>query len=84
MVREFIEVSGNTTLDALIAQLSAIREAIPGDAGEEQVCVRGDYDFGHHILVTYLRPETPEEVESGIRAMRFASAWSKCPQSVCG
>ncbi len=84
MVREFVELNGNTSIEDLIARLSAIKAEMPSDAGEELVRVRGDDVFGHHILVTYLRPETPEEVESGLRAMRFASAWSECRLPVAG
>lgn len=84
MVREFVEVSGNTSIEDLIARLTAIKAQMPSDAGEEQVRVRGDEVFGHHILVTYLRPETAEETETALRAMRFASAWSECRLPVAG
>jgi hypothetical protein len=84
MVREFVEVTGNTSIEDLIARLASIKAEMPDDAGEEQVQVRGDEVFGHHILVTYLRPETAEEIESGLRAMRFASAWSECRLPVAG
>ncbi len=84
MVREFVEVADNTSIEDLIARLAAIKASMPPGAGEEQVRVRGDDNFGHHILVTYLRPETPEEIESSIRAVRFASAWSECRVPVAG
>lgn len=84
MVREFVEIAGDNSIAGLIARLESIKAAIPDGAGEEQVRVRGDDVFGYHILVTYLRPETPEEIESGLRAMRFASAWSECRVQVAG
>jgi hypothetical protein len=64
--------------------LESVKAAIPAGSGEEQVRVRGDETFGHHILVTYLRPETDEELESALRALRFSSAWSECHVAVAG
>lgn len=84
MVREFVEIAGHTSIEDLIARLASVKAAMPAGSGEEQVRVRGDDTFGHHILVTYLRPETEEEIASGLRAMRFASAWSECRVRVAG
>lgn len=78
MVREFVELPGNTSIEDLMVRLCAIKAQMPPGAGDEQVRVRGDEFFGHHLQVTYVRPETPEEIEAGLRAMRFVSAWSEC------
>jgi hypothetical protein len=84
MVREFFEIAGHNSIEQLIARLELVKAAIPAGSGEEQVRVRGDETFGHHILVTYLRPETHEEKESAVRALRFSSAWSECRVAVAG
>lgn len=75
MVREFFEISGCSSIDALIAQLASVKAAIPPGASAEQVRLRGDDDFGRHILVTYLRPETPLEVAAAARAQEFVTSW---------
>lgn len=75
MVREFVEISGFSSIDALIAQLDQVRNSIPRGSSTEQVRLRGDDNFGRHILVTYLRPETPEEVEASRRAQQFVTPW---------
>lgn len=75
MVREFVEISGCSTIGALIAQLDQVRRSIPPGSSEEQVRLRGDDDFGRHILVTYSRPETREEIEAARRAEQFETTW---------
>jgi hypothetical protein len=61
MVREYIEIGTVGSIEALIQRLEEVKAAIPSGAGPEQVRMRGDDNFGRHILITYLRPERPEE-----------------------
>ncbi len=75
IIREYIEIGEAGSLDALIQRLTQVKRAMPRGAGPEQVSLRGDDDFGRHILVTYLRPERPEEVALAKRAGEFAAAW---------
>lgn len=61
-VRDFIEISDYTSLDALINVLSAIRESLPEDA-EPELKLRGDDIFGRRLTITYMRELTQEEAE---------------------
>ena len=87
MVREYIEIQAADSLEALIERLAEVKRGIPPDARPEQVSLRGDDNFGRHILVTYLRPERPDELAAPIRAREFADAWRRnsgvdsCPPS---
>lgn len=82
MVREFIEISGCASIDALMAQLESVKSSIPPGASQEQIRLRGDDDFGRHILVTYLRPETPEELAAAKRAQEFVSSWCNAGENI--
>lgn len=77
MVREYIEIQAGDSLEALIERLNEVKQSIPPDARPEQVSLRGDDVFGRHILVTYLRPERPDELAAPIRAREFADAWRR-------
>ncbi len=77
MVREYIEIQALDSLEALIERLAEVKQSIPPDAKPERVSLRGDDNFGRHILVTYLRPERPEELAAPIRAREFAAAWRR-------
>lgn len=59
-VKEFIQVDDLTSLDALIARLSEIRDNLP-TAAEAELRMRGDDVFGRHLCISYMRPQTPEE-----------------------
>jgi hypothetical protein len=59
-VKEFIQVDDLTSLDALIARLSEIRDNLP-TAAEAELRMRGDDIFGRHLCISYMRPQTPEE-----------------------
>ena len=61
-VRDFIEISDYTSLDALINTLSAIQASLPEDA-EPELKLRGDDIFGRRLTITYLRELTSEEAE---------------------
>jgi ssDNA-binding replication factor A large subunit len=75
MVREYVEIGACESLEALIRSLEAVRLQMPPGASGEQVRLRGDDVFGRHILVTYMRPERPEEIEASERAAAFALKW---------
>jgi hypothetical protein len=75
MVREYIEIGSCGSLDELIRRLAEVKGSMPPGAEPEQVRLRGDDNFGRHILVTYLRPERPEEIDAAARPGEFAAAW---------
>lgn len=60
LVKDFVEISDDLTLDRLIDALVAVRDAIPNSA-EANVRIRGDDYFGQHLCVSYSRPQTDEE-----------------------
>jgi hypothetical protein len=61
-VKDFVDVADQLSIDALIEQLTAIRDGLPEDADAE-LRLRGDEVFGHRITISYLRPQTAEEAE---------------------
>lgn len=65
-VKDFIEISDYTSLDALINVLTAIRDSLPEDA-EPELKLRGDDIFGRRLTITYLRELTSEEAECETR-----------------
>ena len=65
-VKEFIEVEDHASLDALIAKLIEVRDGLPAES-EAELRLRGDDVFGRKISISYLRPQTPEEVECDAR-----------------
>jgi hypothetical protein len=65
-VRDFIEISDYTSLDALINVLTAIRDSLPEEA-EPELKLRGDDIFGRRLTITYLRELTSEEAECETR-----------------
>lgn len=79
MVREYVEIAPAGSLGDLIRRLRQVKRSIPAGACRERVTLRGDDDFGRHILVSYLRPERPEERALRERAGDFAAAWSSGP-----
>jgi len=65
-VKDFIEIKGHSSLDALIAQLIEVRDNLP-NADEAEVKLRGDDVFGRHLCVSFYRPQTAEEAECDAR-----------------
>jgi hypothetical protein len=65
-VRDFIEISDYTSLDALINVLTAVRASLPEEA-EPELKLRGDDIFGRRLTITYLRELTSEEAECETR-----------------
>lgn len=65
-VKDFIEVRNCSTLDELIEQLVAARDALPPEH-EAEVKMAGDDVFGRSLSIAYFRPQTPEEAECDAR-----------------
>jgi hypothetical protein len=61
-VKEFIDISENTSLDELIGKLVELRDGLPQDA-EAELRLRGDEVFGRRITISYFRDQTDEEAE---------------------
>jgi len=61
-VKDFIDISEYTSLDALIRYLETIRDNLPSDH-QAELKIRGDEIFGRRLTITYFREQTPEEVE---------------------
>ena len=79
MVREYVEINECGSIEGIIASLEAVKRQLPPGCSDPQVRLRGDDIFGRHILVTYSRPETEAELESGRRAQEFVHSWFKAP-----
>ncbi|MDP9415078.1 MAG: hypothetical protein M3Q08_13555 [Pseudomonadota bacterium] len=79
MIREYVEISGSGSLDAIIARLEAVKAELPPGCSEAEVRLRGDDVFGRHILITYRRLETAAEIEANRRAQTFARSWLSAP-----
>ena len=62
LTKDYLEVSDHLSLDALIAQLTEIRDALP-DGADARVKMRGDDNFGRHISVAFMRPLNAEETD---------------------
>ena len=61
-VKDFIDISEYTSLDALIRYLETIRDNLPADC-EAELKIRGDDVFGRRLTITYFREQLPEEAE---------------------
>ena len=61
-VKDYVDVEDRLSIDELIEQLTAIRDALP-DGSDAELRLRGDEVFGHRITVAYFRPQTDEEAE---------------------
>lgn len=61
-VKDFIEISDYTSLDALIRYLETIRDNLP-DGHEAELKIRGDDVFGRRLTITYFREQTPDEAD---------------------
>ena len=61
-VKDFIDISEYTSLDALIGYLETIRDNLPADC-EAELKIRGDDVFGRRLTITYFREQTPDEAE---------------------
>jgi hypothetical protein len=70
MVREYLDVADNASLDDVIGVLTALRATLPPGA-QAEVRMRGDDVFGRRLSICYERAETPAEAEL---EARYASA----------
>lgn len=61
-VKEFVDIGDQVSLDALIEQLTQLRDTLP-DESDAELRLRGDEIFGHRITITYFRGQTEEEAE---------------------
>ena len=59
-VKDFIEISEYTSLDALIRYLETIRDTLPTEA-EPELTMRGDDVFGRRLSISFMRELTAEE-----------------------
>jgi hypothetical protein len=80
MIREYVEIGSCASIEQLMSMLAEVKRSMPPGAGPEQVQLRGDDNFGRHILVTYMRPERPDELDLLSRAGACAASWGD-PQS---
>ena len=69
-VKEFVDIGDQLSLDALIEQLTQLRDTLP-DESDAELRLRGDEIFGHRITITYFRGQTEEEAEC---EQRYAEA----------
>ena len=66
LVKDYIEVKDQSSLDALIERLVEVRDSLP-KSGEVQVKMRGDDVFGRHLSISFMRPQTDAEAECDAR-----------------
>jgi hypothetical protein len=78
MVREYLDVADHSSLDAVIAMLTALRDTLPAGA-QAEVRLRGDAVFGRTLSVCYDRPQS--EAEAALDA-RYAPKLAAVPGEV--
>lgn len=61
-VKDFIEISDYTSLDALIRYLETVRDNLPPEHDAE-LRIRGDEVFGRRLQITYFREQTADEAQ---------------------
>ena len=67
LVRDFVEVEDQVSLDRMIDLLSAARDQLPEGAEDASVRMQGDDVFGRRLTVSFLRPQTAEEAARDAR-----------------
>jgi hypothetical protein len=80
LVREYLDVADNTSLDDVIGILTALRASLPEGAHAE-VRLRGDEVFGRRLSICYDRAQT--EAEARLEA-RYAPNLSAVPSEIAG
>jgi hypothetical protein len=60
MIKDYVEVGDQASLDGLIARLGEIRDGLPPGA-QAEIRMRGDDVFGRHLCVGFMRPLTDDE-----------------------
>ena len=76
LVKDYLEIKGHGTLDALIARLVEVRDTLP-QTGQVDVKLRGDDVFGRHLCVSFMREQTVEEADCDAR---YAHAYEESLQ----
>ena len=69
MVRDFIEIGGQMSLQQLAGRLTALISELPEGAQDAVVRPHGDAIFGQSLQLTYLRPQTAAERQLEARYM---------------
>jgi hypothetical protein len=59
-VKEFAEIRDYTSIDALIEQLTELRDTLPHEH-EAELQLKGCDIFGRSLQIGYMRPQTAEE-----------------------
>ena len=77
-VKDFIEIKGALTLNALIEKLVEVRDQLPADADAE-IRMKGDDVFGRQLSISYFRPQTAEEMECDAR---YAEAYRQSREAL--
>jgi hypothetical protein len=67
MVRDYLDVEDQGSLDRLIDALVAVRDALPAGAEDTRIRMRGDDVFGRRLTISFLRPQTAEEAARDAR-----------------
>ncbi len=73
-VKDFVEISDYTSLDALINVLTAIRDSLPDEA-EPELKLRGDDIFGRRLTITSRRAHHSAKLPSGSRHIGLRQRW---------
>lgn len=61
-VKDFIDISEYTSLDALIRYLETVRDNLPPEH-QAELKIRGDEVFGRRLTISYFREQTADEME---------------------
>lgn len=69
MVRDYLDVEDPVSLDRMIDTLVQLRAGLPAGAEDARIRMRGDDVFGRRLTVSFLRPQTAEEIA---RAARYS------------
>jgi hypothetical protein len=70
-IREFVEIPDHSSLDEVIDTLVALRNNLPPDS-DPVLRMLGDEVFGRRLSISFMRPQTQEEVACDAR---YATAW---------
>lgn len=67
MIRDYIEVEDHISLDAMIEKLGRVRDELPAGSRDVQVRTSGCDIFGRKLSISFLRPQTAEEIARDAR-----------------
>lgn len=73
LVKEYLDVADNMSLDDVIGVLTALRETLPPGA-QAEVRLRGDAVFGRKLTICYDRAQTGAEADLDARYADAARA----------